>query len=347
MAINRLDQDTYINNNLPQNSLRIIPNTGVYYPRLNLQFINQLNIAVHALEQFARQNQLNSVTKSQNTNTSSRQNTVSPNHSNTTRLATIEILGNENDWAGSPLDQVQTLLNSVIDTYSQFTHGRQLGKILVRNNPIPYNRGEGINAPFALFEKGSNGEYQITLKIEGGYRWSQMAYQFAHELGHLLANVRQPFNGTGQLWFEEALNESLNLFIMNEMAKRWITQPPYPAWDDYALEMGQYVWENRIEPERQLPKGITLPQWLSNNIDTLTTNPTAYNYDLVQLVSEQLLLPLLQSNPELIEAMQYLNPNTQDSATAISFSEYLTHWYDAAPEHLRPVINKIRLGLLG
>lgn len=261
-----------------------------------------------------------------------------------TRVATVEVVGNSDDWAGSSPSNVQAVLDSVIDTYSAFTGGRQLGKITVRNNPSTVS-GNGINAPFALFEKGSNGETQITLKIEGPYRWAQMAYQFAHEVGHLLSNTKAPFNGTGNLWFEEALNEALNLFVMDEMGNRWATNPPYPNWASYAPELKQYVADNRNEAVRQLPQGTTLPQWLSQNIDTMTRYPTAQNYDLVQLISEQLLLPLMKSNPELLQALNYIN--TGHSAEKIPFSQYLDNWYNAAPETYRPLISTIKQRLLG
>lgn len=260
------------------------------------------------------------------------------------RLATVEVVGTSADWGGSELADVKAVLDSVLDVYSQFAGGRNLGKILVSNNSG--SNGE-LGLPIALFDKGPNGESRIRLALPEGLKWDRMAFQFAHEVGHLLSNLKPELNGTGNLWFEEALNESLNLFVLGEMSKRWETNPPYPNWADYAPKLKEYVDKARAEAERKLPADTTLPQWLNTKLDDLTTYPTGPNgsYDHVQLIGEQLLLPLMQRNPELLHAISYAN--LRDPNVKIPFTQYLQNWYDDAPASLRPVIDKVRQGLLG
>ncbi|HYI38749.1 MAG TPA: hypothetical protein VE053_00350 [Allosphingosinicella sp.] len=73
--------------------------------------------------------------------------------------------------------------------------------------------------------------------------WSQLAYQFGHELGHVLAGSwdGNALPRTPSHWVEEALAEACSLFILRRMAAAWPTDPPYPNWASYAECLDNYA----------------------------------------------------------------------------------------------------------
>ncbi len=86
-----------------------------------------------------------------------------------------------------------------------------------------------------------------------GCLWSKLAYQFGHELGHVVAN-----NWGGRAntlppshWLEEVLVEAFGLAGMLAMARRWSVDAPYPNWVGYAPSLGRYAAQ---------PSAITHPR---------------------------------------------------------------------------------------
>jgi hypothetical protein len=59
--------------------------------------------------------------------------------------------------------------------------------------------------------------------------WSRLAYQFGHELGHVLANSWQPDAAPAPpcQWLEEAMVEALSLFGLARLAAGWRKSPPF------------------------------------------------------------------------------------------------------------------------
>ena len=61
--------------------------------------------------------------------------------------------------------------------------------------------------------------------------WSRLAYQFGHELGHVLANswTRDAKPVPGSQWLEEALVEAFSLRGLEHLAAAWTRDPPFPG----------------------------------------------------------------------------------------------------------------------
>src|ERR1700756_4796293 len=82
--------------------------------------------------------------------------------------------------------------------------------------------------------------------------WAQYAFQFAHELCHALANFAsnserlQLYPPQANLWLEESLCETASLFTLRAMSRSWRTEPPNPAWRNYAPCLDDYA-EQRLE----------------------------------------------------------------------------------------------------
>ena len=76
----------------------------------------------------------------------------------------------------------------------------------------------------------------------GERAWSQLAYQFGHELGHVLANSWQPDAKPGGpcQWLEEALVEAFSLSGLGRLAAHWMASPPFRGDNAYGDALKTY-----------------------------------------------------------------------------------------------------------
>ena len=72
--------------------------------------------------------------------------------------------------------------------------------------------------------------------------WSQLAYQFGHELGHVLANSwkRDAKPALPCQWLEEALVETFSLRGLEHLARTWETNPPFTGDNAYGAAIARY-----------------------------------------------------------------------------------------------------------
>jgi hypothetical protein len=78
--------------------------------------------------------------------------------------------------------------------------------------------------------------------IVGKRDWCNLAYQFGHELGHVLCNSWQPDANPRDpcQWIEEALVEAFSLRGLGLMANDWAHAPPFPHDAAYAVAIREY-----------------------------------------------------------------------------------------------------------
>ena len=78
--------------------------------------------------------------------------------------------------------------------------------------------------------------------VVGMREWCNLAYQFGHELGHVLSNSweqdARPRNPCQ--WVEEALVEAFTLRGLDRLAERWGQAPPFPDDHAYARSIWSY-----------------------------------------------------------------------------------------------------------
>jgi hypothetical protein len=76
----------------------------------------------------------------------------------------------------------------------------------------------------------------------GARDWSKLAYQFGHELGHVLANSwnanSKPSNPCQ--WLEEAIVEAFSLRGLGKLADSWERRPVFPNDAPFATAIRQY-----------------------------------------------------------------------------------------------------------
>ena len=72
--------------------------------------------------------------------------------------------------------------------------------------------------------------------------WSKLAYQFGHELGHVLANSWGPDSKPRNpcQWLEEALVEAFSLRGLDKLADSWEQRPPFTNDAPFSESIRQY-----------------------------------------------------------------------------------------------------------
>ena len=76
----------------------------------------------------------------------------------------------------------------------------------------------------------------------GSRDWCKLAYQFGHELGHVLANSWDAGSKPSRpcQWLEEALVEAFSLRGLGRLADGWERRPPFPNDGPFASAIRRY-----------------------------------------------------------------------------------------------------------
>ena len=232
-------------------------------------------------------------------------------------------------WGAAPTSNIEAVLRSASDVLLPRFPGLKLPVIEV-------SRSE--KEPITLYQRGPAGEIRVRLAVEG-YLWARFAFQFSHELGHILCGVEEYPNPN--MWFEESLCEVASLYNLGRMAETWKVNPPYANWKDYAAELKKYRDERIEQTMERLPDGTTLQAWLREKEPKLRADPHLRSANLTVAVA---LLPLFEEAPQHWEALRALNKIQGDGTR--TFARYLGDWSRSAPEKHRGFIGKIatRLG---
>lgn len=224
------------------------------------------------------------------------------------------------EWNAGQSD-ILSVLRSAAGELVRYFPGRTLAPLEVENK----------GGPIVLFQRGPKGEYRIKLDT-GGTLWAQYAYQFSHELCHVLCNYKEEVHFNK--WFEESLCELASLFALRGMSKSWQTQPPYPNWKEYSKALASYAQDRMAKAA--LPKGVTLADWYEENKGPLNANATGRERNTVVATA---LLPLFEQKPEQWEAVTWLN--TETLTPAHTFKAYLEAWQRQCPEKHKAFVAEI------
>lgn len=240
-------------------------------------------------------------------------------------LSTLKI---ESEWGNANPVDVKAVLDSASEVISAYVGNRSLGTVIIRNDS---------KGPISLYERGPNNEYIVMLDVKGRY-WAQLAYQFSHEMCHLLTNYDlAPNNITRQQWFEESICEAFSLFVLKKMADQWETEAPYPNWKSYAVELERYADEMLGQEHRSFTTNLS--QWYQKHRDTLEGNPYAEERRLNEKFATHL-LQLMDNQPGQWGVLNYLNLG-EDTGDR-SFARYLSDWYLHAPTQYQTTVAKIQ-----
>ena len=171
-----------------------------------------------------------------------------------------EILVKPNIWGGASTQDIEQVLNST---------ARQIWPYVPQGSRATIQVERSRTGPIVLFRRGERGEYLVRLDTEKTF-WSQYAFQFAHELGHIICGYKK--GDRSNLWFEETICETASLFVLRKMADEWKSNPPHPNWKAYGPEFAQYA-QNRID-KHPWSESQTLAQWYAQKKHNLNEEPT-------------------------------------------------------------------------
>ena len=236
----------------------------------------------------------------------------------------LQIRVQEGGWGTADAKEIETVLYSTATELLERFPGKRLNSIVVTHTD---------KNPVVLYERGPNDEYRVYLTAKGR-RWPVYAYEFAHELSHILTNYQHhtyPNATTYNQWFEETLCEVASLYTLKRLAVTWEIAPPHPQWAVYAPDFQAFAEEFLQEKHRKLPSTTNLANWFQQNQNDMKRNPYLRGHNEVVA---NLLLPLFEENPEIWEAITYLNMDLKGN----TFKGYMQSWHDNVPEEFKDII---------
>lgn len=237
----------------------------------------------------------------------------------------LEILVLDGGWGDASAEDIETVLHSVAAVLLEHFPGRRLNPILAAHSD---------ERPLTLYEKGPHGEHRVYLSAKDQH-WAHYAYEFAHELTHILSN-HEHFAFSREIshnqWFAEALSEAASLYALKQLAFLWEVSPPHPNWRPYAPAFEEFAERLFNERHRRLPPDTSLATWFEQSEQDLRRDP--YLRAQNEVVAN-VLLPLFEENPEIWQAIGYL------PAKGASFQDYLRAWRANAPDDCKDIITYV------
>jgi hypothetical protein len=248
------------------------------------------------------------------------------------RAGTPAITVEPGNWGRASTAEVERVLRSVAEVYSESFSDVGLAPIRVL---------AGTGHPRVFYQKSGRGEYIVVLSAKDR-RWAQYAYQFAHELCHVVSRFDN--KDVEHQWFEEALCEVSSVFALRRMARAWEISPPAPRWRDYAPALAEFAEGVLSKMSHTQAARSNLATWYSQHRAALANDPYQWQHNEV---AARLLLPLFEETASSWKAIGYLNVQRQPAKQ--SFAGYLHAWQRAVPAEQRPFVERLiaAFGLAG
>ena len=220
----------------------------------------------------------------------------------------------DKSWGNAPTSNIKRLCENVALHFQEQL--RDELKIDGKLN-IVY-RASGPVAFYRNVFGGTFDEYQIGLTVTGT-RWSQFSYQFGHEFCHILHNFEDTRRQEQNQWFEEAICELANLWVIRRMSETWSHRAPYPNWVDYRHSLKSYA--NNLMNRAEVQYAGTGAEWLEEWEDRMRREePGVFNYRRVSQLSYKF-LPIFEENPEAWNSVRQMPVSDK------KMSEYMLEWY--------------------
>jgi hypothetical protein len=147
--------------------------------------------------------------------------------------APLELAG---DWGGSPPTDAAAVISRM----------RQVSLMGVRlvsdQQPERLRVDEHTSGPPAIWLHQDPPKTAWIIVDIGALDWCKLAYQFGHELGHVLSNSWGPLAkpAAPTQWLEEAIVEAFSIRGLGLLADSWEQNPPFPGDAGFARFIRQY-----------------------------------------------------------------------------------------------------------
>jgi hypothetical protein len=237
--------------------------------------------------------------------------------------APIEVHG---DWAGS-LPQsaltVVTRMRAVCLAGVRLVSDRQPAALRVDNQT------SGPPHVWLHFDRAPVGWVIVDI---GPRDWSKLAYQFGHELGHVLCNSwgpdAKPRNPCQ--WLEEALVEAFSIRGLGLLADSWAVDPPFRGDAGFAGAIRQYrdnLIAGYLKVATEQGATVSLGAWFRANREALESDGGVAGPARGAITS---MLGELMAGPEAVEALGALN--RWPGRTGVPMADYLRLWLRSCAE---------------
>ena len=212
------------------------------------------------------------------------------------------------NWGATSLSAIRGVLMSVYDALTE-AFGR------TPESPIEVMRWHKRHAILVANAR----PYKVYLATRSRY-WSQYAYQFSHELCHILTNSDR-FGSHKHKWFEETVCEAASLFALHRIAETWAERLPKDLFKarEFAPHHEKYV--NNLEQKRTLPRSPPLTLWFAKHLEKLENN--RYDRKRTEVIAVEL-AHAFGKQPALWRDCRLLN--TWNAARNETFTEFLDEW---------------------
>lgn len=237
--------------------------------------------------------------------------------------APIELAGNWGRMVPTSADKVVELMRRSCLDGVRLVSDRQPTRLRVDEHPA------GSPAVW-LHADGSTTAWVI---VDIGERaWSQLAYQFGHELGHVLANSWQPHAKPGGpcQWLEESMVEAFSLFGLGRLARNWKRAPPFPGDSAYGDAIADY--RRKVEQDygrlaREQGGLDDLAAWFARHRDKIEAGD---GLNAFARAASLKFLAEYERTPSCVEALGALN--RWPLRTRVAIAEYVRQWQASCAE---------------
>jgi hypothetical protein len=228
------------------------------------------------------------------------------------------------DWKSAPPESVTRVLLRVREVCLsglKLVSDRQPEKLRVDNH------SEG--PPAIWLHDDDPGTAWIIVNVAPA-AWSQLAYQFGHELGHVLCNSWDRFSKPQPptQWLEEAMVEAFSIRGLSLLAASWAKNPPFGGDAAFAVSIRRY-WGDLIEKYKtaqQQASALEVGPWFRANRAALENGRSETKGSAALLP----ILAVLENDRACVEDLG--DTNRWPSRTGIPIEAYLTQWERSCAE---------------
>ena len=212
------------------------------------------------------------------------------------------------NWGATSLSAIRRVVMSVFDTLTD-----AFGK--TPDSPIEVMRW---NRKYPMLVENVR-PYKVYLAAWSRY-WAQYAYQFGHELCHILTDSDR-FGPHKHKWFEETVCESGSLFALRRIAETWAERPPEDVYRAREFAPHHEEYAAYLEKDRNLPRGQPLENWFAEHRMHLERD--RYDRKRIGIMALEL-TRAFEKEPNLWRDCSLLN--SWDPARNETFEEFLSEW---------------------
>ena len=242
-------------------------------------------------------------------------------------------------WGDAVNENVQAVLQSVFNVFSNI-YGSEY--ILRKNKSTIIKRA---SLPRTLTDLSA-----IHLETKDRF-WCQYMYQFAHELYHYTCG--DPAEYVRHQWFEEMIAEMHSLYVLDAVADKWETDPPYPNWSSFTPSIREY-YDNAVRNDDIGMNDRELARFFKENRVILEKKPYIQFHKTTKVLDERaddesirlasafspiLYKEVFKKDNNAWEALKVVHE--MGRCEDLSFEEFINEWHSRCDDTRKGAVYKI------